>query len=326
MRNRIINGAMLIDQRNNGASVSPLAGYCVDRWNGGYLGSGTGRFSAQQSSTAPTGFKNSLLLTVTTADSSPSTNYGYVLQQPIEGFNIYDANFGTANAKSLTASFWVYSSVTGTFPFIIDNYNGTRAYGTTYTISSANTWTYITLTIPGDTGGTWVGATSGGAMDVSFGFGGGSGRTLSANTWTTPSGSLTQTNVTGCTQLIATNGATFYVTGVQLEVGTAATPFEYRLYGAEFILCQRYYQVYSYGAYAFIWTGDTTNTNSYYYSSAFSPSMRTGPTATIINSAVSNFGTPSFSNADVNSFRVQATASTGVRSYFQFNASFSAEL
>ena len=239
-KNRLINGAMMIDQRNAGAAVSPMSGgYGVDRWKGSYLGGGTGRFSAQQSSTAPSGFINSWLITVTTADSSPSSAYGYEVQQSIEGSNFYDFAWGTASASPATLSFWVRSSVTGTFPITLNNSDSSRLFGATYTINSANTWEYKTVAISGDTTGTWL-TTTGIGVNVNFGFGGGSSRTISTG-WQAGSGS-TPTNVTGCTQLIATNGATFYITGVQLEKGSTATSFDYRPYGTELQLCQRYYE------------------------------------------------------------------------------------
>jgi len=238
-RNKIINGSMVFDQRNAGASVSPMAGgYGVDRWKGSYLGGGAGRFSAQQSSTAPSGFVNSWLITVTTADASPASGYGYEVQQSIEGTNFYDLAWGTASASAATLSFWVRSSVTGTFPITLNNSVSDRVFGATYTINSANTWEYKTVAISGDTTGTWL-TTTGIGVNVNFCFGGGSSRTISTG-WQAGSGS-TPTNVTGCTQLIATSGATFYITGVQLEAGSVATPFERRQYGTELALCQRYY-------------------------------------------------------------------------------------
>ena len=238
-RNRIINGDMRIDQRNAGAAVSPMSGaYAIDRWVGSYLGSGVGRFSAQQSSTAPSGFSKSWLITVTTSDGAPSASYGYMVEQWIEGYNIADLGFGSASASPITVSFWVRSSVTGTFPLIIYNGAGTRTYGATYTITSANTFEYKTVTITGDTTGTWASDNTAG-LALIFGFGGGSSRTLSTG-WQAASGA-TPTNVTGCTSLIATSGATFYITGVQLEEGSVATPFEHRQYGQELALCQRYY-------------------------------------------------------------------------------------
>ena len=241
-KNKIINGAMMIDQRNAGAAVAVTGNtgqMSVDRFLTTVYGSGTGRFTAQQSSTAPTGFTNSLSATVTTADASPSSAYAYSLAQIIEGYNVADLGWGAAGAATVTLSFWVRSSVTGTFPVVLTNNGLDRAYGATYTISSANTFEYKTITIAGDTSGTWAKNSSAG-INVQFGLGGGSGRTVSAG-WQAASGS-TPTNVTGCTQLIATNGATFYITGVQLEKGSTATSFDYRPYGTELQLCQRYYE------------------------------------------------------------------------------------
>lgn len=237
-KNRIINGAMTIDQRNAGASVI-VDGYCLDRWLTGYAGSTSGQITVQQSSDTPTGagFTNSLSLTVTTADSSFAAE-GYYLQQAIEGYNCSDFKWGTAAAKTVTISFWVKASVTGAYPFIIENSAGTEVYGTTYTISSANTWEYKTLTVPGDTTGTWL-TTNGSGVRVIFGLGGGASRYADVG-WATKS-ALTYTSLSGAVNFVATSGATLYLTGVQLEVGTSATDFEYRPYGTELALCQRYY-------------------------------------------------------------------------------------
>ena len=240
-RNRIINGDMRIDQRNAGASVAitTVNQYVVDRFAGQIVGAGTGRFSLQQSTTTPaSGFKNSLVATVTTTDSSPSADYGYAIYQRIEGNNVADLNWGTANAQTVTLSFWVRSSLTGTFGVVLQNSSFSRAYGATYTISSANTWEQKSITISGDTTGTWAVDNTVG-LDVAFSLGGGSSRTVSSG-WQSNAGSY-QTNVTGAINWIGTSGATFYITGVQLEVGSTATPFERRLYGQELINCQRYY-------------------------------------------------------------------------------------
>ncbi len=243
-KNRIINGAMVIDQRNAGALVAGAVGntYGVDRTLIGVFGSGTGRISAQQSSTAPTGFTNSLVGTVTTADASPSTYYGYAISQRIEGYNTADLGFGAAGASSITLSFWVRSSIAGTYCLTFCNENVDRAYTTTYTINSANTWEYKTITVAGDTTGTWYKTTNAGVILV-WGLGGGSGRQApSLNTWNTgAAGGYTITDASGCVDWIATSGATFYITGVQLEKGAVATTFDYRPYGAELALCQRYF-------------------------------------------------------------------------------------
>jgi len=237
MRNRIINGAMVIDQRNAGASIaSPSDNYTTDRFYSRQVGGGVA--SAQQSSTAPAGFTNSLLFTVTTADSSIVTTDRYYVAQFIEGYNIADLGWGTANAKTVTLSFWVRSSVTGTFGGAIRNSGASRSYPFTYTVSSANTWTQAVVTISGDTSGTWL-TTNGTGMQIMFGIGMGSTYSGTAGAWA----SADYLSATGSTNLIATNGATFYITGVQLEVGTQATSFEYRQYGTELNLCQRYFQI-----------------------------------------------------------------------------------
>jgi len=236
-KNRIINGAMVIDQRNAGASVtvnSSTATYPVDRFAGRGVSS-AGVFTAQQSSTAPTGFNNSVVCTVTTS-ATPASTDAYLFRQNIEGYNVADLGFGAAGASTVTLSFWVRSSLTGTFGGAIQNDAFNRFYPFSYTISSANTFEYKTVTITGDTSGTWL-KTNGNGMTVSFSLGAGSSRVNTAGTWT----SSTSEGATGQTNLISTNGATFYITGVQLEKGSTATSFDYRSYGTELQLCQRYY-------------------------------------------------------------------------------------
>ena len=241
-RNRIINGDMRIDQRNNGASVSAsgtASGYSVDRFQ--YFVSGGGAYTLQRSSVAPTGFTNSLLITVTTADASIAAGDYYWVQQQIEGFNTADLGFGTANATAVTVSFWVRSSLTGTFSGGLENQGtgGNRGYAFTFTINAANTWEYKSITIVGDTTGTWMTDNSTG-ISLTFNLGTGSDRLAAAGSWV----SGRAIGATGSTNLIATNGATFYITGVQLEAGSVATPFERRPYGTELALCQRYATVY----------------------------------------------------------------------------------
>jgi hypothetical protein len=246
MKNRIINGAMVIDQRNAGASVTVPATtvtYGVDRWAA--YNSQASKFTMQQSSTAPVGFNNSLLITSSAATTVSASDY-YQLQQKIEGYNFADLNWGTANAKTVTLSFWVQSSLTGTFGGSFQNNGSSRNYPFSYTITTANTWQQISVTIAGDTTGTWVGATNGIGVIVSFSLGMGSSNTNTAGSWYgTYYGAPTSS-----VNLVATNGATFYITGVQLEVGSSATGFEYRQYQQELALCQRYYQIVQTGAVA----------------------------------------------------------------------------
>ena len=253
-RNRIINGAMVIDQRNAGASVTPNNAYTLDRWNG--IQTTASKFSVQQNAgsvTPPAGFTKYLGITSLSAYAVTSSDY-YQLKQAIEGHNVADLNWGTASANSITVSFWVRSSLSGSFGLSIkwgSSSANQRSYPILYTISATNTWEYKTIIIPGDTtmaaGGFETGASSG--IQVQFSLGGGA-------TNAGPSGSWAGTNyqtVVGETSVVGTSGATWYVTGVQLERGSAASSFEYRSYGAELALCQRY-------CFALISTGENNST------------------------------------------------------------------
>lgn len=234
-KNRLINGAMQFDQRNGGASVTPVAlEYQLDRWR--YLANQPSKITVQQSTTAPTGFTNSMLVTSSSAYSPVSTDY-FLYQQFIEGLNCFDLAWGTASAKSVTLSFWVRSSLTGTFGGTISNSARDRVYPFTYTISSANTWEQKSVTIPGDTTGTWL-TTNGRGIAVEFSLGSGTSVRGTPNVWA----ATDYRAATGETNVVATSGATWYITGVQLEVGTVATSFDFRSYGTELALCQRYYQ------------------------------------------------------------------------------------
>lgn len=241
-RNKIINGAMVIDQRNAGASVTQTTSttYTVDRWAS--YGTVTSKFTAQQNAgsvTPPAGYSNYLGCTSSSAYAITSTDR-FQIAQPIEGYNMADLAWGTASAKSVTLSFQVYSSLTGTFGGAVFNYNGSRSYPFSYTISSANTWTSISVTIAGDTTGTWFQSGSPNAVGLNVCFSLGAGSTLSgtAGAW---AGAF-YVSATGATSVVGTNGATFYITGVQLERGTVATPFEYRNYQQELAMCQRYFE------------------------------------------------------------------------------------
>jgi hypothetical protein len=236
MKNRIINGAMVLNQRNTTVSASDSGWqYAVDRW-AAYQNIASSKFTLAGSSTAPTGFTNSLLATSSSAYTVGASEF-FTIRQPIEGFNTADLGWGTANAKTVTLSFWVRSSLTGTFAGFIQNANdGSRTYPFTYTISLANTFEQKSITIAGDTSGTWL-TNNGAGPAVCFSMGCGSTYLGTANAWT----GSTVFGVTGQTNLVATNGATWFITGCQLEVGSTATSFDYRSYGTELALCQRYY-------------------------------------------------------------------------------------
>jgi hypothetical protein len=256
-KNRIINGAMVIDQRNAGASVTQTTGdvFPVDRWI--ISGTVTSKFTGQQNAgsvTPPAGFVNYLGITSSSAYTVGAAEQFYI-RQKIEGFNVADFGWGSANASTVTLSFWVRSSLTGTFGGSLLNSAQDRSYPFTYTISVANTWEQKTITVAGDTSGTWL-TTNGVGLFVFLGLGVGSTLSGTAGAWAAAG----YFSATGATSVVGTNGATFYITGVQLEKGSTATSFDYRPYGTELALCQRYYwQCTGNNGYPVIWLSGGTN-------------------------------------------------------------------
>lgn len=273
-KNRIINGAMVIDQRNNGASVTQgtAATYVTDRFF--IRGTVTSKFTGQQSSVAPTGFTNSLLCTSSSAYTVGAAE-AFFAGQAIEGFNVADLGWGTANAATVTLSFWVRSSLTGTFGGSLCNYAGDRSYPFTYTINAANTWEFETITIPGDTTGTWP-TNNNGSIVLNIGLGAGSTLSGTAGAW---AGSLFR-SATGAVSVVGTNGATFAITGVGFEKGSTATSFDYRPYGTELALCQRYYEVFYQDAGAVTPVGTYYNANNYFAFWYFKQEKRAAATIT----------------------------------------------
>ena len=235
-KNKIINGAMTIDQRNGGASVTTTTSgaYNLDRWNNNN-NSGASRFTVQQiSGDAPAEFAYYLGCTSSGAYSIASGDV-LLIRQIIEGFNIIDLAWGTANAKTITLSFWVRSSLTGTFGGSIKNPNAAYSYPFTYTINQANTWEKETIIIPGPTASTWNTSNLGG-VELNLSLGTGSEYAGAAGSWSAND----YRSASGTTSVVATNGATWQLTGVQLEKGTTASSFEFRSIQKELMLCQRY--------------------------------------------------------------------------------------
>jgi len=234
-RNRIINGAMVIDQRNAGAAVTNT--YTVDRFSP-QVSSGTLTFQ-QTTSVVPTGFAYALGITVTSVGTRNAGDFFDILQN-IEGLNVSDLGFGAAGAVTVTLSFWVRSSVTGTYSGVVASGDNTGTYSFTYTINSANTWEYKTITIPGDTAGGStaypINNTSG--LRLKLDLGSGSNFQIATGSWQAATNKIGTSSQVGWAQ---TAGATFYITGVQLERGSTASSFEYRSIGTELALCQRYY-------------------------------------------------------------------------------------
>jgi len=270
---------MRIDQANSGASVTINAGskgYSVDQWYG-YGTASAGVFTLQQQSASPPlGFTTYLRATVGTADASPASSAIYVFANIIEGVNLPDFQLGTANAISFTMSFWIRSSVAGSYSGSLKNGAINRSYPFSFTINSANTWEYKTVTVSGDTTGTWaVDNTAGLAFHIDLGSGA-SYRT-SAGTWAAGD----YQGVTGAVRLISTASATLDVTGVQIESGTNATVFERRNFGAEVMLCKRYYR--RVGSHA---SGKVDSTTAVVFSEGMETPMRVAPTPTIVNSTI----------------------------------------
>jgi hypothetical protein len=305
MKNRLINSDMRIDQRNAGASVTLTSGgiFTVDRFDG--VEDTDGAMTAQQDTSAPTGFINSLKFTTTTADGTLGATQWAACRQMIEGTNISDLGWGTASAKTVTLSFWVRSSLTGTFGGALANGAFNRSYPFTYSISVADTWEQKTITIAGDTSGTWL-TTNGIGIRVQFGLGVGSTYSGTAGAWA----GAGYISATGATSVVGTNGATFYITGVQLEVGSSATGFEYRQYGQELALCQRYFFTTGGDNYYPIIQGYVSGTASIATLITFPVSMRTSPTATKYGTwDVAGCGQPFFDflGAKGSSMRVTST-------------------
>jgi hypothetical protein len=324
-KNRIINGGQVIDQRNAGASVTASTAaytFITDRFK--IYSSGATKLSGQRTTTAPTGFTNSLAIT-SLAATSPGAGDEYQLYAPIEGYNIADLGWGTASAQTVTLSFWVRSSLTGTFSGCLYNPGGTPtvSYIYTYTISSANTWEYKTITVPGNTTATW-GSTNDNGISIVWDLGSGSNLNGTAGSWATGFDSRTSGSVT----LVGTNGATFNITGVQFEVGTVATSFDFRSYGTELQLCQRYFQSFSYTGGTMIATGSTFGASTgalpfnFYFPMRTTPSTITLPAVgstngqwTVLSPAggfPGTFGTIVVNSAGPNSMRLDFTGYTGV--------------
>jgi hypothetical protein len=296
-RNRLINSDMRIDQRNAGASVTPApSAYTLDRMQA--VMTETAKYSVQQNAgavTPPAGFTNYLGVTSASAYSVVSGDV-FAIRQHIEGFNVADLGWGAAGASTVTLSFWVRSSLTGTFGGSLMNSEQNRAYPYSYTISAANTWEQKTVTIAGDTTGTWLTNNGIGVM-VNFGLGVGSTFSGTAGAWAA-------SNIwapTGSVSVVGTNGATFYITGVQLEAGSVATPFERRPFGTELALCKRYYQRMREGL-----TGRVESSTTISGAASFPVEMRAAPTASLID------GTNAWWVPGIDQYTITSTTGTGL--------------
>jgi hypothetical protein len=274
-RNKIINGDMRIDQRNNGNSISVPTGtsqiFPVDRWRCQNIAGSSTTYTAQRVTDAPPGFVNSLRITTATSGAVNAGDSKHIWI-PLEGYNVADLAFGTSAAKTITLSFWTKSSLTGNFGGAISSDGAERAYSFLYAISQANTWEYKTVTIAGDTtAGGWNKDTSSG-MRVNFNIGSGASYIRNPGSW----GVAGDRGATGQVSLLATSAATWQITGVQLEAGSAATSFEHRPIGTELALCQRYYEE-IWCLWATAWAAGMNN----FGSGSYKVNKRAAPTLTV---------------------------------------------
>jgi len=307
MKNRLINGSMSISQGAAGATITPAVtsayatNYPVDRFQ--VIVGAASKLTTAQSSVAATGFNFSTLITSSSAYTVGASEV-FVIRQNIEGFNTADLGWGAAGAAPVTLSFWVRSSLTGTFGGSLQNSASNRSYPFTYSIAAANTWELKSVTIAGDTTGTWIGATNGIGLRVNFGLGVGSTYSGTAGAW---AGS-DYDSATGATSVVGTSGATFYLTGVMLEKGSTATSYDYRPYGTELSLCQRYLPAYIYSSSSgseFIgWVRGLSTASTASAAIPFTVTARVPPTGVTISGtfAVSglSFSTQAFNYASLN--------------------------
>ena len=345
-KNRIINGNMAISQGAAAATITPATSsayatnYPVDRFE--VIVGAASKLTTAQSTTAATGFNFSTLITSSSAYTVGAGEI-FAIRHKIEGFNTSDLAFGTVNAQKITLSFWVRSSVTGTFGGSIQNSAANRSYPFTYTIDVIDTFEYKTITIPGDTSGTWIGATNGIGLTINFGLGVGATYSGTANAWA----GADYRSATSATSVVATNGATFYITGVQVEKGSTATSFDYRPFGTELQLCQKYFTKSQSWA-AAVGAADGQNLLAWYAVTtavlagwaSHKVSMRTAPAITIYRqdgtiNATNRFtdgaavtGTTTCPEPGIEGFRYVSNASSGftVGTYYQFYYIASAEL
>ena len=314
--NRLINGDMRIDQHNNGASGTAVNVRSVDCWSYGASLAGKGTWGRNLNAVAgPIGFPYYLGFQSSSAYAVLAGDY-FTFNQAIEADMVSDFAWGTASAQPVTLSFWVRSSLTGTFGGSIQNYAATRSYPFSFSLPTANTWTKITLVISGDTAGTWVMSGNGGSIYLNFDFGVGATYSGPANAWM--AGNIV--GVTGAVSVVGTNGATFYVTGVKLEIGSVATPYNRQSLAKSMADCQRYYTVFNNTLIA----GYNTAGNPAF--AALPIAMRATPTATFASFTYNNASTAALDSASANIVNLKVSITTTALGYGQGNVALSAEL
>jgi hypothetical protein len=318
--NRIINGDMLVDQRNNGASGT-ASGYTVDRWI--YGTTQVGKITWQRivgGALAQAAGVGRYLNFLTSAAFTPGSTDTFFINQPIEASMVTDFAWGTPNAQPVTLSFWAVSSLTGIFSGSVKNapVPATRSYPFTFSIPVANVWTKIVITIPGDTAGTWVMSGNVTGLSVSFDLGCGADFRAPAGAWA--SGAYLGAN--GAVSIVSTLSATFVLSLVKLEIGQVATPFNQDSLAKRLADCQRYYQTYT----NMTLTGYNVTNGSVLNSWPISPAMRTTPTIGFSGQVGTNMINLVTDNLTSNVFGAGGTiVSTGYGT-ITFNLTYSSEL
>jgi len=328
-RNLIINGSMVVAQR--GTTHTSANGYTLDRFNA-FNSSGSGVWTVTQSTDFPSGsgFSNSLKIDITTADTSNTAFEEAGIAQSIEAQDLQHLAYNTSSAKESTLSFWVKSNKTGNYVVWFYIPDSTDQFSKSYTINTADTWEKKTISIPAKTSGGAINNDNGTGLQVQFMLL--SGPSYKSGTMPSNWESIVNANryVDQDVNIFDSTSNEFYLTGVQLEVGSVATEFEHRSFGEELALCQRYYEVQggtTLTQFAHLWTGDVTNNQSYYQTVQFSVEKRAAPTITMSSAAQSSFGTPTAANTSrIATSGVAISNSTAARGYFYVGVLADAEL
>ena len=319
-KNLIINGAMQVAQRGTAAHNEGNGYFALDRWKQEKINQDQFTYSVEQVSDAPSGFSKCLRVTTSTAETALASDEHSMIYQVIEGNNLERVGFGTADAKQLTLSFWVKSTITGDFSSSIYISDANKLYSQAYTISSANTWEYKTLTFPALTSGAPNIDNTAGAF-VYFGLFAGSGKNTATTNWTT----YNVANILGgqTANLGGTLNASWRITGVQLEIGDKATDFEHRTFADEFVKCQRYYYRYECdsshdGVFA---VGNANSTNTAYAAVTVPTPMRAEPSLGFqTGSSGMRVRTGSGSSKNLSSLSIQGFNANHPSSVFEFVA------
>ena len=293
-RNLLINGAMQVNQRGDSTGVTAEGYHGPDRFQFSESGRDQFQVSISQASDGPDGYSNSYKVQATTAESAIDASEYVLVRQVVEAQNLQHLKYGTSSAQQLTASFWVKSSIAATFGVFMYQYDGGRIIGSTYTINSANTWEYKTVTFAGDTGGT-INDDNGNGQYLAFTLAAGSDmRTTDNTSWSAyASGKLGYGHTTAANAVMTTTNATWQVTGVQLEVGDTATDFEHRTFADELQRCKRYFQkiiASSSETSLNLGTGQAFGSSSAYIFNELPVTMRAKPSLSNSISALGNLG------------------------------------